>query len=80
MTWRNDRSGLSEVKMLDGTVFDVIVEYDDAKSVNANDRYRAVFVGRAYGHAYTSYEAKLDLASQLERIAQRVRAEAARKR
>jgi hypothetical protein len=78
MTWRNDRSGLSEVEMLDGTVFDVIVEYDDARSINASDRVRATLVGSMHGYAHTSFEAKERLADQLERVAKRIRAEARR--
>lgn len=80
MTWRNDRSGLEEIQVVDGTTFDVLVEFDDAKSINANDYVRAVLVGNVYGYAATSTEAQCALAAQLERVAKRIRDEAARRR
>ena len=72
MTWRNDRTGIGEIEV-DEITFDVLVEFDDDKTVDSSKRMRAVLIGSARAYAGTSFDAKLNLAEQLERLAIRIR-------
>lgn len=77
MTWRNDRTGINEIKLTLNapTELDVLVEFNDVSKVR-----RATVIGSVYGHGSTSDEAKFDLADKLERLAGIIRNEVVSRR